>query len=186
LAALKMFLSFAQTGKLGIAEETGRDADSIFEEQVAARLTALGHDVNATFEDMESYEALWEEPLETVFLDHRIVVPGPSSAGGRQVLQALNLVEQLALHRMGPYWQDERAFRDLSRVLGFVVSQDRPEVTDALTRRSRSRDRSSRGQRSSCSPGAVLGSASSIHNTRCRPDRSGRRWRLQRSRSSLR
>jgi len=45
IAALKMFLSFAQTGKLGIAEETGRDADSIFEEQVAARLTALGYDV---------------------------------------------------------------------------------------------------------------------------------------------
>jgi len=88
----------------------------------------------ATFEDMENYEALWEEPLETIFLDHRIVVPGPSSGGGRQVLQALNLIEQLALHRMGPYWQDERAFRDLSRVLGFVVSQDRPEVTDALTR----------------------------------------------------
>jgi very-short-patch-repair endonuclease len=45
VAALKMFLSFAQTGKLGIAEETGRDPDSVFEEQVAARLTALGHDV---------------------------------------------------------------------------------------------------------------------------------------------
>lgn len=45
VAALKMFLSFAQTGKLGIAQETGRDADSIFEEQVAARLIALGHDV---------------------------------------------------------------------------------------------------------------------------------------------
>jgi very-short-patch-repair endonuclease len=45
VAALKMFLSFAQTGKLGIAEETGRDADSIFEEQVAARLTTLGYDV---------------------------------------------------------------------------------------------------------------------------------------------
>ena len=87
-----------------------------------------------TIEDMESYEALWEEPLETVFLDHRIVVPGPSSGGGRQVLQALNLIEQLALHRRGPYWQDERAFRELSRVLGFVVSQDRPEVIDALTR----------------------------------------------------
>lgn len=88
-----------------------------------------------TFEDMQSYEALWEEPLETVFLDHRIVVRGPSSDGGRQVLQALNLIEQLALHRMGPYWQDERAFRELSRVLGFVVSQDRPEVIDALTRK---------------------------------------------------
>jgi hypothetical protein len=40
-----MFLSFAQTGRLGIAEETGRDPDSVFEEQVASRLTALGHDV---------------------------------------------------------------------------------------------------------------------------------------------
>jgi very-short-patch-repair endonuclease len=47
VAALKLFLSFAQTGKLGIAQETGRDPDSIFEEQVAARLTALGHDVKA-------------------------------------------------------------------------------------------------------------------------------------------
>jgi very-short-patch-repair endonuclease len=45
VAALKMFLSFAQTGKLGIAEESGRDPDSMFEEQVASRLTALGYDV---------------------------------------------------------------------------------------------------------------------------------------------
>jgi gamma-glutamyltranspeptidase/glutathione hydrolase len=89
----------------------------------------------ATIEDMKSYEAIWEEPLETVFLDHRVAVAGPSSLGGRQVLQALNLIEQLSLHRMGPYWQDECAFRDLSRVLGFVVSQDRPEVIDALTRK---------------------------------------------------
>lgn len=89
----------------------------------------------ATIDDMKSYEALWEEPFETVFLDHRIVVPGPSSGGGRQVLQALNLIEQLALHRMGPYWEDEHAFRELSRVFGFVVGQDRPEVIDALTRK---------------------------------------------------
>jgi very-short-patch-repair endonuclease len=45
VAALKMFLTFAQTGRLGIAEETGRAADSVFEEQVAARLTSLGYDV---------------------------------------------------------------------------------------------------------------------------------------------
>jgi very-short-patch-repair endonuclease len=47
VAAFKMFLSFAQTGKLGIAEETGRHPDSVFEEQVAARLTMLGHDVRS-------------------------------------------------------------------------------------------------------------------------------------------
>lgn len=45
VAALKMFLSFAQTGRLGIAAQTGRDANSIFEEQVASRLTTLGYDV---------------------------------------------------------------------------------------------------------------------------------------------
>ncbi|MGY3450093.1 very-short-patch-repair endonuclease [Bradyrhizobium sp. USDA 4353] len=45
IAALKTFLTFAQTGQLGIAQETGRDPDSVFEEQVAAKLRALGHDV---------------------------------------------------------------------------------------------------------------------------------------------
>ena len=45
VAALKLFLTFAQTGKLGIATETGRDADSVFEEQVASRLTALGYEI---------------------------------------------------------------------------------------------------------------------------------------------
>nr|WP_246740009.1 DUF3320 domain-containing protein [Bradyrhizobium aeschynomenes] len=45
IAALKTFLTFAQTGQLGIAQETGRDPDSVFEEQVAARLRSLGHDV---------------------------------------------------------------------------------------------------------------------------------------------
>jgi len=32
VAALKVFLSFAQSGALGIAQETGRDPDSVFEE----------------------------------------------------------------------------------------------------------------------------------------------------------
>ncbi|WP_244422349.1 DUF3320 domain-containing protein [Bradyrhizobium sp. ORS 285] len=45
IAALKTFLTFAQTGQLGVAQETGRDPDSVFEEQVAAKLRALGHDV---------------------------------------------------------------------------------------------------------------------------------------------
>jgi very-short-patch-repair endonuclease len=45
IAALKTFLTFAQTGQLGIAQETGRDPDSVFEEQVAAKLRSLGHDV---------------------------------------------------------------------------------------------------------------------------------------------
>ncbi len=44
-AALKLFLTFAQTGKFGLAEPSGRDIDSLFEEQVANQLRALGYDV---------------------------------------------------------------------------------------------------------------------------------------------
>ena len=47
VAALKMFLSFAQTGKLGVAQESGRDPDSVFEEEVAAKLRGLGYDARA-------------------------------------------------------------------------------------------------------------------------------------------
>jgi very-short-patch-repair endonuclease len=45
VTALKLFLTFAQTGKLGITEESGRGPDSVFEEQVADKLRACGHDV---------------------------------------------------------------------------------------------------------------------------------------------
>ncbi|MGI6855007.1 DUF3320 domain-containing protein [Mesorhizobium sp. 1B3] len=45
VAALKLFLTFAQTGKFGFAEETGNGPDSVFEEQVADKLRSLGCDV---------------------------------------------------------------------------------------------------------------------------------------------
>lgn len=45
VAALKMFLTFAQTGKFGLGEVSGNDHDSVFEEQVAERLRSLGYDV---------------------------------------------------------------------------------------------------------------------------------------------
>ena len=43
--ALKTFLEYAQTGNIDIPMATGREADSPFEEAVAARLRTLGHDV---------------------------------------------------------------------------------------------------------------------------------------------
>lgn len=45
VAALKLFLKFAETGKLDFGRITDREADSIFEEQVAAALRARGYDV---------------------------------------------------------------------------------------------------------------------------------------------
>lgn len=47
VAALKMFLTFAQTGNFGLGEVTGQDFDSEFEAQVCERLQSLGYDVKA-------------------------------------------------------------------------------------------------------------------------------------------
>jgi very-short-patch-repair endonuclease len=45
VAALKLFLTFAETGHFGMGEVSGHDFDSEFEVQVAERLQALGYDV---------------------------------------------------------------------------------------------------------------------------------------------
>ena len=44
--ALKTFLEYAQHGVIDVPAATGKEADSPFEEAVAARLRALGHDVD--------------------------------------------------------------------------------------------------------------------------------------------
>lgn len=45
VTALKLFLTFAETGNFGLGEVTGEDFDSEFEIQVCERLQALGYDV---------------------------------------------------------------------------------------------------------------------------------------------
>ncbi|MEA2917098.1 MAG: hypothetical protein QOJ15_9179 [Bradyrhizobium sp.] len=45
VSALKLFLTFAETGKFGLGEVTGQDFDSEFEVQVYERLQAAGYDV---------------------------------------------------------------------------------------------------------------------------------------------
>ena len=44
--AFKLFLHFARTGRMTMAESTGRDHDSVFEEQVARALQARGYQVH--------------------------------------------------------------------------------------------------------------------------------------------
>jgi len=45
--AFRLFMHFARTGRMTIAESTGRDQDSVFEEQVKRALQARGHRVVA-------------------------------------------------------------------------------------------------------------------------------------------
>ncbi len=44
--AFKLFLHFARTGRLAMAERTGRDMDSVFEEQVMAALQDKGYQIH--------------------------------------------------------------------------------------------------------------------------------------------
>lgn len=62
--------------------------------------------------DLESYRVRWEEPLETSYRGARVLVPGPSSSGGVDLLEALNLVELAELRRVGlPTESSESLFR---------------------------------------------------------------------------
>jgi gamma-glutamyltranspeptidase/glutathione hydrolase len=51
--------------------------------------------------DLESYKVLWEDPLETTYGNTRIHAPGPSTHGGVDTLEALNLVELAGLKERG-------------------------------------------------------------------------------------
>jgi gamma-glutamyltranspeptidase/glutathione hydrolase len=75
----------------------------------------------ASMEDMKRYQPIWEEPLSTEFAGHTIFGPGPSSQGGYDVLEALNLLEALKIDQRSLYWTDPSVFQDLSRVLECVA-----------------------------------------------------------------
>lgn len=73
-----------------------------------------------TQEDMDRYTAVWQEPLSTTFAGHTVFGPGATSEGGHQTLFALNLIEELKIDRMLPYWADADSFRQLSRVVNIA------------------------------------------------------------------
>lgn len=70
-----------------------------------------------TREDLERYRPIWQEPLSTTFAGHEVFGPGRSSEGGYQALAALNLISELKIDQMPPYWKDVATFRRLSKVL---------------------------------------------------------------------
>jgi len=56
-----------------------------------------------TLEDMKSYRAIWEEPLQTTYRGHKVYVPGFSSRGGVTLIEALHLLELADLPKQGHY-----------------------------------------------------------------------------------
>ena len=74
----------------------------------------------ATLEDMRRYRPAWDEPRRTTFLDRTVFAPGGSNEGGRQILEALNLIAEMKLAHVQPYFKEWTTFRDLTALLQFV------------------------------------------------------------------
>jgi gamma-glutamyltranspeptidase / glutathione hydrolase len=96
-----------------------------------------------TARDLDAYKVLWEEPLETTYGDARIHAPGPSSRGGVDILEALNLLELAGLKKRGlPTESPESLFwlMQISR------NQDVSFARDLVTRKYPERDMSPRSR----------------------------------------
>jgi gamma-glutamyltranspeptidase/glutathione hydrolase len=74
----------------------------------------------ASMEDMKRYRPIWEEPLSTTFQGHAVYAPGKTNNSAIGLLETLNLAEARQLEQMGPYYNDEKAFRTLSSILQFA------------------------------------------------------------------
>ena len=83
-----------------------------------------------TIDDMAAYRPTWNEPLSTEFNAYSVFVPGGANEAGRDVLEALNFIEEMKLDREQPYWKDPAVFSVLSRALQFAAigSHATPEV----------------------------------------------------------
>ena len=128
-----------------------------------------------TLRDLESYKVLWEEPLETTYGDARIHAPGPSTHGGVDTLEALNLVELAGLKRHGlPTESSESLFW----LIQITRNQEVSYAPELLARRFPDRDLSPQARVSK--PGArwvwdrmQAGEWPSRHRARQRHQRTG-------------
>ncbi|MFK7863220.1 MAG: gamma-glutamyltransferase [Pseudohongiellaceae bacterium] len=54
-----------------------------------------------SLEDLDSYEAVWRDPLQAGWRDHQVLSSPPPSSGGFGVIQLLKMKDQLATHFEG-------------------------------------------------------------------------------------
>ena len=70
----------------------------------------------ATLEDLHGYQPLVQEPLSAEFAGNILYVPGAKSAGGAQLLLALNLIQEAHLISKPPYWESPESFKEFAHV----------------------------------------------------------------------
>jgi gamma-glutamyltranspeptidase/glutathione hydrolase len=56
-----------------------------------------------SLEDLKKYQPIWENPLHTSYRNHEVYVPGMSSIGGVNMIEAMHLLKAMNLPRLGHF-----------------------------------------------------------------------------------
>lgn len=78
-----------------------------------------------TLDDLVNYKAIWSEPLSTDFAGRRVYTAGRPSYGAYNILPALNLAEEFALHKRPPFWKEASALCDLQKINNGIADAPR-------------------------------------------------------------
>ena len=73
-----------------------------------------------TLEDLERYEPIWKEPLQSTFRGYDVHATAQPNLGGVNMVEALNLVEQADLGRLGHYTESPEALFRLTRIARMI------------------------------------------------------------------
>ena len=73
-----------------------------------------------TMEDMEAYQARWQEPSEGVYRGYRVVASPPPDHGGSHMIEILNMVELLDLQKLGPPTDSPESLLQMARIAQHV------------------------------------------------------------------
>ncbi len=69
-----------------------------------------------TMDDMEAYEARWQEPSTGTYRGYRIVASPPPDHGGSHMIEILNMVELLDLQKLGPPTDSAESLFHMTRI----------------------------------------------------------------------
>ncbi|MGE0555921.1 MAG: gamma-glutamyltransferase [Gemmatimonadales bacterium] len=69
-----------------------------------------------TREDLERYEARWDEPARGTYRGYEIVASPPPDHGGTHVIEALNMIELLEIGRLGGPTQSPEVLYQMARI----------------------------------------------------------------------
>jgi gamma-glutamyltranspeptidase/glutathione hydrolase len=85
----------------------------------------------ATLDDLANYRVIWSEPLSTDFAGRRVYTAGLPSYAAYNILPALNLAEEFALHKRPPFWKEVSVLCDLQKINNGIA--DAPQLDKRLS-----------------------------------------------------